>query len=171
MRLFFSLWPDEAVRRALALRARAVAVKTGGRESRAITLHLTLAFLGEVADSRLNELLAIGRTLRGTAFDLQIDYAHRFQRAKVAWLGATQPPAALLDLQSHLRESLTACQFTLEPGPFRPHVTVARKIEQPIEHFPVSPVVWPVKSFCLVRSHLDEEKPRYELLESWPLSR
>lgn len=53
MRLFFALWPSPAAAERLASAATDAAARLGGRPTRLETLHLTLAFLGEVADERV----------------------------------------------------------------------------------------------------------------------
>ena len=52
MRLFFALWPPEDLSRALADGAEALARRFGGKPARRETIHLTLAFLGEVDAAR-----------------------------------------------------------------------------------------------------------------------
>ena len=65
MRLFFALWPPLEVAEQLAGVARAVAQQFGGKPTRQETLHLTLAFLGEVPDDRMSLLMQTARRNAG----------------------------------------------------------------------------------------------------------
>src|SRR5689334_16068701 len=60
-RLFFALWPDEAMQAALADATRAVIATSDGTPVLAQNFHLTLAFLGAVPASRTRELGDIAR--------------------------------------------------------------------------------------------------------------
>ena len=60
LRIFFALWPDAGARDALSALARDTAAQTGGRAPSAGNLHLTLAFLGDVAAARIAALHALG---------------------------------------------------------------------------------------------------------------
>jgi 2'-5' RNA ligase len=55
-RVFFALWPSPEAARQLAAVAASFAAAAGGRATRLESLHLTLAFLGDVAVDRLPEL-------------------------------------------------------------------------------------------------------------------
>ncbi|HYL02781.1 MAG TPA: 2'-5' RNA ligase family protein, partial [Steroidobacteraceae bacterium] len=59
-RLFFALWPDAAQRTVLAHAVRKAVRNCGGRPVPAESLHVTLAFLGSVPESRMAELGAAG---------------------------------------------------------------------------------------------------------------
>ena len=53
-RIFFALWPEPGVARQLDALAGAAHAVCGGRRMRRDTLHLTLAFLGDVADAQFD---------------------------------------------------------------------------------------------------------------------
>ena len=63
-RLFFALWPDDAVRDALAARRDAIAFAYGGRPMLPATFHLTLAFIGEANELKVPTLLSCGDCVR-----------------------------------------------------------------------------------------------------------
>src|SRR5579859_6565187 len=58
-RLFFALWPNEALRAAFAHSVHGAAKACGGRPVPADNLHVTLAFLGSVPQRQLSELQSI----------------------------------------------------------------------------------------------------------------
>ena len=72
-RLFFALWPDDATRGrivdATARQVRAAAGRTTPREN----LHVTLAFLGGVPESRLTPLADVAGQIASLSFDLVLD--------------------------------------------------------------------------------------------------
>src|SRR3954452_20350329 len=99
-RLFFALLPDAQACRAIATVAAATASATGGRAPPAENLHVTVAFLGQVADERTAAVLAIGARAadHATSFVLEFDRAGMFRDAGIAWLGPRAIPQALQDL-------------------------------------------------------------------------
>jgi len=68
-----------------------------------------------------------------------------------------------------LRAALAYRGLPTESRPYRPHLTLARKVgrwEGPAE---VEPLLWRADSLTLVESRTDREGSRYEPLASWPL--
>jgi hypothetical protein len=58
-RVFFALWPDDGLRTSLWRATREAVRASGGQPMPAHNLHVTLVFLGSVADRRIPELEAI----------------------------------------------------------------------------------------------------------------
>src|SRR5437879_3871095 len=91
--------------------------------------HLTLSFLGDVADTDLNEVC------RATAdsvaelkpFDLRLEGLGTFPNAtrpRVVWVGATGPGLAPLDaLQKEVVKAVRSVGHPPEDDRFHPHVT------------------------------------------------
>ena len=92
-RLFFALWPDNAVRGRLAEIAGLLPVNTGRRVP-PDNFHITLAFLGNVQELVVPELAAAAEQMRQPSFSLQIDRCGWWKRAKVAWLAPGNHPCA-----------------------------------------------------------------------------
>src|SRR6266849_3176958 len=67
---FFALWPNEAVREQFMQWARLLSDTCSGSITRPGNLHITLAFLGNVAVSRIGELKLLTGELGGSAFNL-----------------------------------------------------------------------------------------------------
>jgi 2'-5' RNA ligase len=164
-RLFFALWPDDRARAALAPVARRLAGEGGGRPVPAANLHLTLAFLGDVAQDRIEAALGAASGIRGERFELVLDRTGAFRRAGVGWAGPSAVPAALVNLQAALDSALRAAGFTLEDRPFVPHLTLARKIVRPVAASAIEPVAWPVERFALVESARD--RGAYRDIGTW----
>jgi 2'-5' RNA ligase len=149
-------------------------------------LHLTLAFLGEVAEHRLDELLErLARAAgRRTRFEATISGGGAFPnagRARVLWAGVETSESGateLTRLASGARAAAVKSGIVVDGARFRPHITVAR-LGVPAE---VSNWVrlldayrgptWTAEHISLVQSHLGEGprgRPRYEVLAELPL--
>ena len=184
MRLFLAIHFPEAVRREIATATaplRECAPELGWTaEDR---LHLTLKFLGEQAESRVDALAeALTKTVsqhRELAMTVGgIGAFPNFRRARVVWMGVSQEPR--LELLHHdIEVAYDALGCELEGRPFRPHLTLAR-VRDPL---PVERMrdLWRqakrvgyttefvVHSVDLMRSDLSSSGPRYTTLVSAPL--
>ena len=169
MRLFFALWPDNRVRRRIS-RVTGEAVRAaGGRPVVAENFHITLAFLGDVANSRLSRLESMAGTVRAEPFELALGRAGYFAGPGALWLGLTVPCEALLRLRQGLAEALRRAALPIEPRPVVPHLTLARKARDVTASHPVKTIRWQVESFSLIRSVTDPRGAIYQELERWPL--
>ena len=168
-RLFFALWPDDRVRAAIAAQRDRIAREYVGRPARADTLHLTLLFLGEVPELRVPTLLACGDRIQAEAFSLKIDARSHFHEARVAWLGATEPPGALLALHDALSPVARDAGFTFDEKTYQPHITVARHCIEFPPPCAVPAIEWDVDSFVLIDSRATTSGPLYRVLKYWPL--
>jgi 2'-5' RNA ligase len=70
-----------------------------------------------------------------------------------------------------LNQQLTAIakqqQINIDERPFKPHVTLIKKVHQPIR-IDFEPVFWRSDGFCLVESRSTDTGVDYEILEHWP---
>ena len=151
--------------------------------------HLTLAFLADVPDRALDDLVErLGRAARkrhpmqaaiagGGAFP-------HVGRAKVLWAGV-ELDAAPLDGGEELRRLATGCRtaaaragIEVAGERFKPHVTVAR-MGRPVEATVWVRLLeayrgpaWDLDEISLIASHLGEgprKRPRYEQLATFSL--
>ena len=167
-RLFFALWPDEAVRAALDEAGRTLAGKRV-RRIPADKLHLTLAFLGSVPAATQDCLEQQAGAIRVAPFTLSIDHAGYFPRPRVLWVGAGDVPVELWSLAGALRQAQLDCGVVPDRHAFQAHVTVARKYSQGVPEHVFAPIDWPIGDFRLVESVSTENGVRYLPLRSWPL--
>ena len=182
MRLFIGLAPPAA---ALDDLDAACAPLRQGREDLRWTSrelwHVTLAFLGEVSEDRLDRLLPrLERAARRhLVFGLSLAGAGAFPsqaRANVLWSGLSGDRKALGELAMSVS---AGARRAGAPPPdegrrYRPHVTLAR-CRMPAD---VRSIVddlsgyegpaWAVEEIYLIRSTLDGQ-PRYEALGTWKL--
>ncbi len=172
MRLFFALWPPAAAASALHDWATRAARQTGGRVTRAETIHLTLAFLGEVDKEKLRAVIRAGRGVGGRAHSLPIEQARWWAHNRIVWAGPNEIPAPLAALAAELKNNLAQEGFSLEARAFAAHVSLIRRAHEPQNALPEPPIVdWPVGEFVLVRSALSREGASYETIERFARSR
>ncbi len=171
LRLFFALWPDAAARAALAQLANEIAAKTGGRAPAIENLHLTLAFVGEVAGESVAALHGVGRVAAaGVApFALILDRVGVFRSAGIAWAGASAPPPELVQLVAHLNAALASEDFPTERRTFQPHLTLARRCRIRVSGAIPAPIAWPVERITLNASETLPNGPRYRAVAQWRL--
>jgi len=168
-RVFFALVPDDGVRAALAPLARRWAQESRGRASMPESMHLTLAFIGDAAPSRLERLAAVGCHVPHVGFELDLDRVGGFRRARVAWVAPSALPQALLALQGGLVAALAAEGFPVERRPFQPHLTLARHCSAPVVPTTMPAIRWLVSRLALIASTLDPAGARYRELAGWDL--
>ena len=166
-RLFFALWPDAAARAALADLARSTASRYGGRPVPAANLHLTLVFLGEVDPARIGALRSAADGLACPGFPFELDRIGGFRRSGVAWAGCRRSPPALLTLQSALESRIREAGFSPDDRAFAAHLTLARRVREPVEPEDMRVVEWRANAFALVETARGEGV--YRTLAEWPL--
>ncbi|MBL8447643.1 MAG: RNA 2',3'-cyclic phosphodiesterase [Zoogloeaceae bacterium] len=169
-RLFFALWPPEEVASALHRVAHQIQASHGGRAMQRDTLHLTLAFLGDVPLASIPGLTAAASSLDpGPAFTLTLDELGYWRHNQIVWAGVRHPPAALTRLAGDLHERLRGGGFPLESRPFRPHLTLLRRVLAPVELPGLLALAWPVDAFVLMASELSHQGARYRVIGRWRL--
>ena len=171
-RLFFALWLPETVAASLHCLGEELARQGGGQVMRVDTLHLTLAFLGEVDAARLPELEAVGSEVAAAhrAFRLVLDRIERWDHNRIDWAGASEVPSELGALAASLRASLSVLGFPVEPRAFAPHVTLVRKRAADIRPQPITPLSLLVNELRLVESRRGGAGADYAPVARWPLS-
>lgn len=158
--------------------------------------HVTLHFLGETEPERAQLLrLALPEVVaRHEAFALRtadLGVFPKMKRPRVLWLGLYGPAHRLQTLRDAIGETLVAYEFELEEREFHPHITLGRvrdtrntrirdlpgairaRFERAAESGEVThrnPLPIPVTEVQLVRSHLERDGARYEVVERFPLA-
>ena len=131
MRLFFAIELTDDVQDLLdeattSLRSEAPELAWLDREKR----HLTLKFLGDVADDALPRLTEAADHAAAAHGPLEMSVREigafpNFRRARVVWIGVEQERR--LELLHHdLELACESAGFEVEGRPFRPHITLAR---------------------------------------------
>jgi len=172
-RVFFALWPPPEVARQLSAVADAFAKSAGGRATRQETIHLTLAFIGDVPLDRLPDLLRAARKVRAEAFDLTLDQFGLWRHNRIFWAGCSVLPPALAELSVALVAELLSAGFNVANArrSFTPHITLVRKVMALDAALPrCAPLAWRGEKFVLVRSTLSAGGSSYQTLAEFPLA-
>lgn len=169
VRVFYALWPDRSANSALTEAARHLHRVVRGRPTRDDSIHLTLAFVGDVDGARLAELMAPPPGLTVPRFSLTFDRWGCWPRNGIAWMAPTRVPERLRELVGGMEAWLRDSGFEIDARPFAPHVTLIRKAKcVPLPDL-APPLEWRVDEFVLVRSTLASEGSRYEIIGRWQL--
>ncbi|SFW11467.1 RNA 2',3'-cyclic phosphodiesterase [Nitrosovibrio sp. Nv17] len=175
IRIFFALWPDEPARRQLAALAERLYAGScgGGHGVRAANLHLTLAFVGQVAPERLTVLHgvadAVGRR-NADAFECTLDRLCYWKRSRIICAAVSEPSRALVDLAHTLEDALSEAGFPLERRPYVPHVTLMRGASCSALPALAAPIGWRVREWVLAESMPAAGGSVYSAIRRWPLS-
>lgn len=169
LRLFFALWPDPATRDVLAATAGSLRRICGGRAPPADNLHLTLAFLGDVPETRLPELAGLAAALVTEPFVLELDCIGYWRQQRLVWAGPRSCPRALAALAAVLGDGLRAHGFRSERRSFKPHVTLLRDAQRAPVQTACGPLAWRPTQFVLACAQPDGHGIRYRIAGNWPL--
>ena len=190
MRLFIGVELDEVVRAAAAtaaleLKAR-LDTRAPGLTARWIdraNLHITLWFIGEVADERLVQISdALRRPFDLAPFSLALTGCSAFPPSgapRVLWIGTTKGTEAMRELYGRIEDRLVPLGFAAERRPYTPHLTIARVkdpgrasgrvIRDAIAAVPAACGESVVNAVTLFRSRLSPRGAAYEPLLRVPL--
>ena len=124
MRLFIGLPIPPELAQALARLARAIKLPQG-RWTEPENIHLTLVFLGEVAEPTLPPIEGELSKLTFAPLQLKLTTLNTFPRAGVL-VAEVEPARPLLQLQAKVAASMARCGFAPEDRPYQPHITLAR---------------------------------------------
>jgi len=160
-RLFLALWPEPPLRSALAAYRDAWRWPAGAKPVADAALHLTLHFLGAFARARIPGLATSLAVVPASGSAMH-------PMGGAVWKGGIavlrfDANAALVELHGRLGAVLADAGIALDPRPFTPHVTLARKAakaEPPATH---PAFEWRADGFALVES-LPGGAARYQLL-------
>ena len=160
-RLFVALWPDDAVRTALAFARDRCDWSASARPTPTSNLHVTLVFLGAVDAARVPDVVA-ALPVFFEPFDLRLDRPAVWSNG-IAALEPADPPAALGALQGAIAERTAALGIAAEARRYRPHVTLARDARGSTMPMPEAGVLWTVADYALIESR----SGRYRVLAQW----
>ena len=170
-RLFFALWPDQAMRESVSVAVDgAMRAVRGGRPVPLPNLHVTLAFLGSVPEASLARLRELAREVTpSVAIEMRLDRIEHWRRAEILCAAASEMPVGAEKLSGVLKTALMASDFRPDLKPFRAHVTLARQVRRVPPDLAMPMVTWRFREFALVESRTLPEGPSYSIVESWVL--
>jgi 2'-5' RNA ligase len=151
----------------------------GARWTRPEGRHLTLKFLGNVDDERLDEITSTIRPVGGRHAPFPAAFAElggfpNTRRPRVLWVGLGQGAPAMAELAADLERELEPLGFEMEGRPFHGHFTLARfprpRVIEAMPSVVVPDSTFDVNEFVLFRSQLHPKGARYTPLEHVRLS-
>ena len=175
MRLFFGLSLPGSIRAVTRACAESAALSIPGRYPPAENHHVTLAFLGEMPPERLPDardvLARCAAAFPAPTLTLQgFGCFGRRENAILILRVRSEPP--LWPLHDRLVRALAEAALPADPGPFSPHITLARHAALP-DALPACPPV----SFTATQAHVFLSARdtagvlRYTPLETVPFAR
>lgn len=170
MRLFVAAVLPEELRDALAETSALLRGSVRGRYVAPDSFHVTLAFLGEVAASRVDgACAALDRACVGCGpFAVSLGGLGSFgKRSKATLWQGFADEGELPELARAVRGELHAAGFSFDEKSFRAHVTLMRAADVASGKLPM-PVLADgrISSVTLFRSDLSGDRPVYEPLHS-----
>lgn len=183
MRLFLAIDPGEACRHHIAGVVDTIRASTSGiRWVREANFHLTLAFLGDVAEERVPEIFAAAASVVAPyhSFSASIGDAGVFpdwRRLRIIWLGL-HDAGALAKLGSDVGAACRELGFPQRP--FRAHLTIGRttgplsaeqkvSLSQALAPRRGTSYPFDVSRVLLMQSTLSSAGSRYTELATFPL--
>lgn len=178
IRAFLALELDEATRSALAVQQFLLPLPSRVSVE---NLHVTLAFLGEVPERRIEDAHEFFSAVRIPAFALEIHGLGLFggDRPRTAY-AAIAPFDPLMRLQRKLESAARQAGIAVEGRKYVPHVTLGRfrppglddamRLERAVAGaggFRAGPM--PVRDFVLYESTLGRGGSHYDVLARYPL--
>jgi RNA 2',3'-cyclic 3'-phosphodiesterase len=171
--VFFAIWPDADIKFRLDSIAAQLRLSAPARSVPAENYHLTVAFIGEVVNSRLAQLLKIGRSQQATCCTITLNAIEYWAKPQIVVSTAQEVPAGLRSLWEQLREDLALNEFgdadSPAERPLRAHVTLARKVTQAPVPQAMSPIEWTMRSFSLICSDTGANHSAYTVVDTWSL--
>ncbi len=175
LRLFYALWPSDSLRAALWAAARPVREQAAGQPVPPGNLHVTLAFLGAVPGPAFAGVVEVGGQGPWPAVALDFTRIEFWAKPGVLVAMPAEVPPAGQEIVDRLWRGLEPLGFAREQRPWRPHLTLARRIRRPPpENLALGPLEAagdePPWRLALVDSTTHADGPRYKPLADWPMS-
>ena len=183
-RLFFALEiPSETRKNAVSLVESFNIPQSQVRWVRGENLHITLKFLGDVAD---DQVPAISDAARGVAqkfepIDIEVAGMGLFpnhEKPQIVWLGAEGETDTLASLEAALSKALEPLGFPADERRYTPHITIGR-VKSDVVRGKLVRIVHErhhermgaagVFSIVLFESSLKPHGPVYSVVEVFPL--
>tara|TARA_Y100000310_G_scaffold68197_1_gene63507 strand:+ start:18349 stop:18879 length:531 start_codon:yes stop_codon:yes gene_type:complete len=139
--------------------------------------HLTMKFLGDVEDSKVDEIIKKLKNIEFTEFEVGLNDLGLFpdrKNPRVVWVGV-KPEDGVVELQKQISTGLVDFQDDYN---FKPHITLGRikAIEDKklfldrLNEIKIDNKTLKINSFCLYKSDLTREGPVYEVIEKFDSS-
>ena len=173
MRLFVAINFDKNTKKRIQQVQRRLEASADGSFTHLENMHLTLVFIGEVEESRLDGLKATLEKIRAPKMTLEFSSTGFFKRSggDIWWIGINKNEE-LSRLQSIVYEKIKRAGFSLQPNNFKAHITLARRVKtkEMIDKAELLGSFFSatVDSFSLMLSHRVGGRLVYTELENYP---
>ncbi len=176
MRTFVAVFPPQRVREALFRATRDLPASKAFRLIGPQKLHLTLKFLGNVAEDDLGRVAQALEQLRGRhePFEVSTSGFGAFpseRRARILWAGLGEGSGTLRAVAQSIEDLLEPAGFEREQRPYVPHLTLgrARGRQAKLDGASVSPPAlrFTVSGVDLVESVPGEGGVTYSVLKTY----
>jgi RNA 2',3'-cyclic 3'-phosphodiesterase len=151
------------------------------------SIHLTLAFLGELNDQQLEKAIAAAQY----AASISNPFAYRLsglgtfgppRQPRVLWMGVSEPSGALDVVYRALSLALEQRSFPTEKRPFSPHLTLARikspltpeqlqLLQQLLSRYQFASPAYKVTHLYVMKSELFRSGAQYTCLQACPFQK
>jgi 2'-5' RNA ligase len=177
MRLFVGIPLAAAVIGELAaVSARLKSKENGLRWTAPESWHITLEFLGNVAEEKYASLVERLRQVHSPPVPVRLEELGFFDRAGVFFADVGLTPE-LLTLEKRVTAATELCGFMHDARPYHPHITLARskgrglrELKSRIQRQPAF-TRFVAGEFLLYESHLSPSGALYEIRERFKLGR
>lgn len=127
MRLFIAIRLNEEIKKALANVIDSVQLQgVQANFTQIAGLHLTLAFLGEIPSGRIRQVEEAIASVHFEPFELALEGTGNF--GSLLWVGL-KASKELSAYVKALRFSLKERRIAFDEKPFKPHITIARRVK------------------------------------------
>jgi RNA 2',3'-cyclic 3'-phosphodiesterase len=179
MRIFIALdIPAEVRARLTDYMEKARALAPEGRWARVEGLHVTLKFVGEISEARMQEIKAALASVKAAPFAVRFAGVGFFPNAKAArvfWAGVDGGDE-LPRLAAAVDAALEKLGIAREDKPYHPHLTLARASTQPLRELqglqagaPPQFGTMTAREFFLYQSQPQKGGSKYTKLERFEL--
>lgn len=129
-------------------------------------IHLTLSFIGEVSQKKLNDYEEILDQISLSSVTLDCRHIGIFRKKKnrdILWLGVEKNPN-LSQIVKALNQSLRDADLDFDDRKFTPHITLGRNIRSHVDlsQLVIQPIKIKPKSIALMISHRKHDQLIYE---------
>ncbi len=164
-RMFFALWPDAAIRQQCS---EVIERIPGNCVPVALkNIHATLLFLGRINQEQEAAITSAAATLPIPSLLLCFDRLSFWKKPGILCLTSRDFDQEVTTLSEQLAAIAKQYAVAVDERPFKPHITLARKVKQ-AEAVEIEPIVWQTQAFCLVESCSTVTGVEYRVLKSWP---
>jgi len=130
-------------------------------------IHLTIEFLGEVQDEKVNEIQKMIFNTHFDPFEIVISNLGVFhtKHGDIYWLGI-KDNEDLFKLYNDIHNSLKQMNIEVQERPYTPHITLGRNVElkDKLEKTNIDDFNYMVKQVCLFKSFNDGNRLIHEII-------